>query len=77
MADAINNELGQYWSLLNTEQKQSVLGLIKSFIKPSKTDLSKDIPSVVQEEVLERYERLKKDDSKGLTENEISDYLNS
>lgn len=34
MAEAVNNELNQYWSLLDVEQRQSILGMIKSFIKP-------------------------------------------
>lgn len=34
MAEVLNSELNQYWSLLDVEQRQSILGMIKSFVKP-------------------------------------------
>ena len=32
MSEVINGEINKYWSLLNYEQRESILGMIKSFL---------------------------------------------
>ncbi len=33
MAEAVNNEILKYWPLLDIEERQSILGIVKSFMK--------------------------------------------
>lgn len=38
MAQILDKELNKYWELLDTSQKKSIIGMIKSFLQPAENN---------------------------------------
>lgn len=83
MAEILNNELNKYWSQLDTQERDSVLSVMKSFLRLKSKNIGKDsqqqqepeIPKAVQQEVIQRLEYLKQNPESGICEEEMENYL--